>query len=146
MAYVKCDVCGGRYPVGTISCSTDGNPLIGQPPVQDGALDPERQATGFRLLGSGLAVAVERELRIGRDPAWSPLGSELRDHDVVSARHATVWVDNGRLMIRDEGSTNGTSIDDRPCEPHQHYEVPAGARLRLSSALVLTVEIGGSSS
>lgn len=142
MAYVRCDVCGDLYPVGMISCPTDSNLLVGQPAVEGDGAEVEQQPQGFHLLGSGLAVEVDPELRIGRDPSWSSLGGELEDHDVVSARHATVWVDDGRLMVRDEGSTNGTFIDGRPCEPHQPYEAPAGSRLQLSSALVLTVEVG----
>lgn len=156
MADITCQVCGDTYPTGTVQCERDGNPLVGQRAtaapnaVQHGAdRNDAETAVGapgnapgtiaFRLSGSGVDVTVTDEVRIGRDPIWSPLASQLADRDVVSGRHATVRVRDGRLLVTDEGSTNGTLIDGQPCQPGELREAPPGSTLRLSSELVLTV-------
>lgn len=46
---------------------------------------------------------------IGREP---PSDIVLPDES-VSRQHATVWIQAGRLYIRDEGSTNGTWVNER---------------------------------
>lgn len=98
----------------------------------------------FELVGSGLRIAVKDEVRIGRDPDWSPLGHELAAHDLVSGKHATLWVSPfGELVVRDEGSTNGTQVNGQPCSPGSETVVAPGSVLRLSGQLTLHVERGG---
>lgn len=63
-------------------------------------------------------------LRIGRDSSWAQI--TLPD-DSVSKRHCEVMVQNGVPMIRDLGSTGGTTIDGRRIAP-QTWHALAGAR------------------
>jgi pSer/pThr/pTyr-binding forkhead associated (FHA) protein len=50
---------------------------------------------------------------LGRDPAESLVAAAFARFDNVSRRQATVQVDDaGHATIRDEGSTNGTYVND----------------------------------
>ncbi|WP_415949015.1 FHA domain-containing protein [Streptomyces sp. KLOTTS4A1] len=52
---------------------------------------------------------IPHSLRIGRDP-----GSSLRlSHETVSRRHAELVLQGGIWVLRDLGSTNGTSVNGR---------------------------------
>lgn len=53
------------------------------------------------------------------------------DDATVSSMHASLWVDGGRVFIRDHGSRNGTFIDETRVTGIQ--EVCAGERLRLGN-------------
>jgi hypothetical protein len=67
-------------------------------------------ATRAHIVGSAGTFAVRSgvEVKVGRDPAQSPITlSEPR----VSGVHATLKLEGGRLMVRDEGSNNGTYVD-----------------------------------
>src|SRR5262249_8737167 len=66
--------------------------------------------TGFWLrAGNGREYPVPDALHIGRGPENDIV---LLD-DLVSRQHAHLWVENGRLLIRDEGSSNGTLVNGR---------------------------------
>lgn len=86
-----------------------------------------------------------RVLRAGSEPRLRPgvmlplkietsLGAEPENDLVlgdryVSARHAILQWDGAFWWVEDQGSTNGTQVDGRPCPPHQPQPVPPGARL-----------------
>jgi len=54
--------------------------------------------------------------------------------DNVSRRHATVTVDDsGRATIRDEGSTNGTFVNDDRAIPGTEVRLVDGDRLRFGA-------------
>ena len=58
-------------------------------------------------------IPAGTSLLLGRDPAQSLVAAAFAHFDNVSRRHATVTVDDsGRATIRDEGSTNGTFVND----------------------------------
>jgi hypothetical protein len=46
---------------------------------------------------------------IGRDPGQGI----VIDNEVVSRRHATIFLRDGEYVLRDEGSTNGTFVNNR---------------------------------
>ncbi|MEJ7784404.1 MAG: MMPL family transporter [Solirubrobacteraceae bacterium] len=58
----------------------------------------------------GEQVTVDDDLTIGRGA--SPAGRLGGDKE-LSRRHARLYVDDGRLLVKDLGSTNGTFVDDR---------------------------------
>jgi DNA-directed RNA polymerase subunit RPC12/RpoP len=69
-------------------------------------------------------VPAGTSLLLGRDPAQSLVAAAFARYDNVSRRHATVTVDDsGRATIRDDGSTNGTFVNDD--------RLPSGAEVRL---------------
>ncbi|MER6917327.1 DUF1707 and FHA domain-containing protein [Streptomyces sp. NPDC000594] len=95
-------------------------------------LGPDRPGLGGRLVGAVGAASAFRQrlrrawdvqrlpplllpepgpfaLRIGREP-----GSGLRlSHETVSRRHAELIRRHDRWLLRDLGSTNGTTVNDR---------------------------------
>jgi ABC-type multidrug transport system ATPase subunit/pSer/pThr/pTyr-binding forkhead associated (FHA) protein len=68
------------------------------------------QAQAVRTLSLGkLDLSETTSVMIGRDPnSYLPL-----NHPTVSFRHATIYKQNGGLMIRDLGSTNGTFVNGK---------------------------------
>ena len=72
-------------------------------------------------------VPAGTTLLLGRDPAQSLVAAAFARFDNVSRRHATVTVDDsGRATIRDEGSTNGTFVNEE--------RLLAGVEVRLVDA------------
>jgi pSer/pThr/pTyr-binding forkhead associated (FHA) protein len=64
---------------------------------------------------------------VGRDAAQCPIAlNEPR----VSSVHATVKLESGQLMVRDEGSNNGTHVAGVRISPGTWVAVPPGAQLR----------------
>jgi hypothetical protein len=73
---------------------------------------------GATILGAAGQFAIRGgvEVRVGRDPAQCPITlAEAR----VSGVHATLKFENGQLMVRDEGSNNGTFVGGQ--------RIPSGA-------------------
>lgn len=96
-----------------------------------------RTSNGFTLRGqSGQTYGISPHgLHIGRG----------RENDVVlsdgavSRRHATLWVSQGHCYVRDEGSTNGTFVNERRITGT--HEMRPGDRLRIGVAVFhLTAE------
>lgn len=114
--------------------------LLGSPPLVNGAqLSAHPTAAASRHLldlvvtegpevGARTALGIQVQ-RIGRAPA-----NTLTLHDPnLSRTHLIVGLDQGRTMVSDAGSTNGTRIDDRSLVVEQPSELRAGQRLRAGS-------------
>jgi pSer/pThr/pTyr-binding forkhead associated (FHA) protein len=91
-----------------------------------------------KAAGPIVEVPVENSLEIGRaDAGWdlvaraegrqTPLGVQ---DAMASRRHACVYFEDERLMVRDLGSLNGTTVNDRA--------LPDWAKRRASAAAPLT--------
>ncbi|MFD9128969.1 FHA domain-containing protein, partial [Kitasatospora sp. NPDC059571] len=103
----------------------DDRALLGSPPLVDGAVlalgepDPDTDPAGapataeLRVVGGPDAGGVHRlhgdEVRVGRS---SDADVPLDDPD-VSRLHLSVHLADGRITVRDLGSTNGTRLDGR---------------------------------
>jgi len=91
---------------------------------------PEVQA--FPLTGA-LASPLEPppnpyiDVRVGRDPAQCPI---TLNEPRVSAVHSTLRFENGQLMVRDEGSNNGTYVNGVRLPASVFTPVGSGAALR----------------
>ena len=95
----------------------------------------ERQLPGFGLRSSDgrLHPLLQPQTVIGRDTS-----STIRLADAtVSRRHATLILGRHRLLVRDEGSANGTFVDDQRVSGTRALSV--GSRLRVGSSF-FTVE------
>jgi hypothetical protein len=62
----------------------------------------------------GASTAVDRVLRIGRDPEFSPFARQLWADARISRRHAELDPQAQSVLLRDLGASNGTYIDDQP--------------------------------
>lgn len=81
------------------------------------------------IVGSAgqFAIRAGIEVKVGRDPALCPITlTEPR----VSGLHATLEFRNGQLMVRDEGSNNGTYVNGARIATGAWTPVPAGSLLR----------------
>ena len=65
---------------------------------------------GYYLLvdSSGNATEVSKKILIGRGKT----SDLVIDDQLVSRHHATVWMEDDKLMLKDEESVNGTFVND----------------------------------
>ena len=93
--------------------------------------------SGLRIQGvAGLFAsrrfAVSGQLRIGRDPARNDLVYPA-DSQGVSGAHCVLTVENGRLLLRDLGSTYGTFVGGNRLAANAPVELHVGDRFCLGS-------------
>lgn len=84
---------------------------------------------GASIIGAAGQFAVQAgvDVRVGRDPAQCPITlSEPR----VSGVHATLRFDHGELMVRDEGSNNGTYVNGTRIAAGAFTPIGSGGQLR----------------
>ncbi|MFJ6622140.1 FtsK/SpoIIIE domain-containing protein [Kitasatospora sp. NPDC091335] len=129
----------------------DEHTLLGHPPLLDGAVlslnepdptadDPDDApaAAELRVVGGPDAGGVHRlhgrEIRIGRS---AEADVPLDDPD-VSRLHLSLHLgEDGRISVRDLGSTNGTTLDGRlvpPAPPEAAVPLEPGAVLRIGES------------
>lgn len=96
----------------------------------------QRRAVRATLVGNAgrFVVLASSELRIGRDSARV---AAVLDNPQVSGLHATLRLEGDLLLIRDEGSSSGTRIDDRLIESGRWEEVADGAEIALGPEKLL---------
>ncbi|MFE6056621.1 FtsK/SpoIIIE domain-containing protein [Kitasatospora sp. NPDC056446] len=129
----------------------DEHTLLGHPPLLDGAVlslnEPDPTADGaddtpaaaeLRVVGGPDAGGVHRlhgrEIRIGRS---GEADVPLDDPDVSRLHLALHLAEDGRVSVRDLGSTNGTALDGRlvpPGPPEAAVPLEPGALLRIGES------------
>ncbi|MFI9330757.1 FtsK/SpoIIIE domain-containing protein [Kitasatospora sp. NPDC052868] len=134
----------------------DEHTLLGHPPLLDGAVlslnepdptadDPDdgRAAAELRVVGGPDAGGVHRlhgrEIRVGRS---GEADVPLDDPDVSRLHLALHLTADGRVAVRDLGSTNGTTLDGRfvPAgPPEEAVPLDGGGLLRIGES---TLRIG----
>lgn len=134
---IKCETCGGTFIIGTLFCTECGAALF---EAEVGSAARQWGYVHFLILDNGrkqrLPLSGSESIVIGRaDPDlgyWPQL--DLSDdggvEKGVSRRHAIVQSISDKAILIDQGSTNGTWIDDVKLEPEQPYSLPASGRLR----------------
>ena len=86
---------------------------------------------------SGQETAILGPLRIGRAAEC-----EIQLADSLASRvHATVWVEDGQLLVRDQRSSNGTFVNGRPLAPSVPSFLAPGDLLRIGNT-TFTVAVG----
>jgi FHA domain len=114
----------GFPPTGALSAQ----PLV-PPPNPYEAAPPPAAATVATLRGpsGNFTVQAGTEARVGRDPGQCSIFlAEPR----VSGVHATLKLEAGQLLVRDETSNNGTWVAGARVPPGVWTPVPVGAPLR----------------
>jgi hypothetical protein len=97
-----------------------------EPPPNPYGSGQDRGATIIGASGQ-FAIRAGIEVRVGRDPAQCPI---TLNEPRVSGVHATLKFENGALLVRDEGSNNGTYVNGTRIAAHAFTPVPNGAQLR----------------
>ncbi|MEZ4298849.1 MAG: FHA domain-containing protein [Polyangiaceae bacterium] len=119
-----------------------GGPMPGPAPGPDmggfggggGGFGPPPGAASRAVLtgGAGIfTVQAGSEMRAGRDGAVCQL---LLAEPRVSGTHATLKVEGGQLLVRDENSNNGTFVNGQRIPAMVWTAVPPGAALRFGPA------------
>lgn len=95
-----------------------------------------------RIFSERFVIQPGSALKVGRSPDFQT-ARVLADHLTVSAEHAELRNDGGRLFVTDERpSTNGTYIDGvRLPNVPGGYEIRPGQRLRLARNPAVDIEI-----
>ncbi|MFJ2579810.1 FtsK/SpoIIIE domain-containing protein [Kitasatospora aureofaciens] len=129
----------------------DEHTLLGHPPLLDGAVlslnepdptadDPDDipAAAELRVVGGPDAGGVHRlhgrEIRIGRS---GEADVPLDDPDVSRLHLSLHLAEDGRVTVRDLGSTNGTTLDGRlvpPGPPEEAVPLDPGTLLRIGES------------
>jgi len=123
-----CFSCGQPLDAARPAAENNAFPLTGaMPSVLAPPVDPYA-SSGPRLRGEGVDFPITAaESAVGRDPSrCKVLLSEPR----VSGVHAHIKVDGGLVYVKDEGSNNGTFVDNARIAPHLWVPVRAGVELR----------------
>lgn len=108
------------------------------PPDAEPAVEPEREPAAPRLyvlesgddnLSAGDSVSLSAAVTIGRSEENS---LRLADR-FVSSRHALICLRDGRRMLLDRGSTNGTFVNGERVE--EEIELQGGDRIAMGNTV-----------
>ncbi|MDP9002730.1 MAG: FHA domain-containing protein, partial [Myxococcota bacterium] len=131
---LSADLSKGGGGAGDASRFPDGGELNAKPSVQTPNVfglqrspDGPPSAATIRGPAGQFTIRVGSEVRVGRDPAQCPI---FLGEPRVSGVHATLKLDGGQLMVRDETSNNGTWISGSRIAPGGWTPVPSGSPLR----------------
>jgi eukaryotic-like serine/threonine-protein kinase len=93
-------------------------------------------------------AAAAWEMPVARDPMLLGRASEAEGYwpdfdmtfydegDYVSRRHARIIKDEGRYLIADLGSSNGTRVNGQPLVPHRDYPLRNGDRIQVGLVVI----------
>lgn len=91
-------------------------------------------------LNTGETVTATAPVVIGRRPGALPSHTPVTVRSPgreTSRTHAVLDIDTeGRLIVTDQGTPNGTRVNDGSIQPHTPTVVPPGARIQLGDAEV----------
>lgn len=132
-----CFSCGQPLPRDVAAAGAPAAPVASPPfPLTGGMASPlepppnpygSPQSASIVGAAGQFAIRAGIEVKVGRDPAQCPITlTEPR----VSGVHATLKFEHAKVMVRDEGSNNGTYVNGARLTPGVWETVPSGASLR----------------
>lgn len=107
-------------------------------------LDPHElgpAAIDILVCGRRLAVRAGQTVRLGRDEGLET-EDVFRDVMNVSRRHAELRFDGENVFVTDNGSSNGTFVNDHRLPADIEYRLSPGQALRLGSNVPIDIEWG----
>jgi pSer/pThr/pTyr-binding forkhead associated (FHA) protein len=153
---IKCPSCGNVFPENTLFCEECGSYL---PLVGDQAPDPLTESTGVRgnrsasrtlilsVHGGGrIELPLSKEVIIGRLDAERAVFPDVDFTDEqgvekgLSRRHARISLREGRVLLEDLHSLNGTFLNSTRLVPDLPYPLKDGDQVQLGK-LLLTVHL-----
>jgi pSer/pThr/pTyr-binding forkhead associated (FHA) protein len=158
-----CDVCGMANPATEMICQRCFSDISRKKPVNSRTPHIEKIIPGLKKqpvfhretleldqdktirevaplvlnMSPGQTITVRHGDTIGRDGVG---GRILNQFSAVSRHHATFKYFNGRWLVRDENSTNGTYINGTKIGPDKWYELRQKDTLSISSACTFTIQ------
>lgn len=108
---------------------TNQVPAVAAVPPPDPYAPPPARAMRAVLQGAAgvFTVLPGVEMRVGRDGSQCGI---LLTEPRVSGLHATVKIDNGQFLLRDDGSNNGTVVNGNRLTAGVWTPVPSGSLVR----------------
>ncbi|MCC8082332.1 MAG: PrsW family intramembrane metalloprotease [Lachnospiraceae bacterium] len=106
---------------------------VRQPPPAPAAYTAPLRIQGVSGYFANRRFALEGCVRIGRDAGTNQLIYPAGTSG-ISKNHCEVMVKNGRVYIRDLGSTYGTFVNGKRLQPNQVCEIGVGTRVCIGSA------------
>ncbi len=101
---------------------------VATPPPQDAPPSPYGGSSATLQGSAGLFTILSgQEMRAGRDTEKCAI---VLNEPRVSSVHATVRLDNGQLLVRDENSNNGTLVNGARLSPGVWTPIPTGSIVR----------------
>jgi len=133
-----CPNCGTAVTdAADVICSACGDPL---PTGRRRRISPVVMRITFPT--GNVDIPAGTSVLLGRDPAESLVAAAFAEFDNVSRRHATVQVDDaGHATIKDEGSTNGTYVNEDRVLPGAEVRLVDGDRVRLAADVTGSVSL-----
>lgn len=128
---VVCPVCHSKTPEGEKYCADCGFLLSSQPLEVVDLPDPPALPKLVDPASGRESLLNPGENTIGRENA-----DVLVSHPTASRRHAKITVSDGKYILEDLGSTNGTYIGNNKVETGQPVEVKPGDEIRIGSAVM----------
>jgi len=135
---------GGGAPSFPITDAMNARPLVtptgaaGSPYASPNAARPSSGAT-IRGSAGQFTIRAGAEVRVGRDPAACSI---FLGEPRVSGVHATLKFEEGRLLVRDETSNNGTWVSGARIAPGTWTALTIGTPLRFGP-VEFTVQLDG---
>jgi pSer/pThr/pTyr-binding forkhead associated (FHA) protein len=153
---VRCSACGSTFPENTLFCEECGSYLPpGEEQVPDAVAGPT-EAKGGRAASKTLILSVQhggrielplsKEVIIGRLDAERAVfpdvdfTNEMGIEKGLSRRHARISLREGRVVLEDLHSLNGTFLNATRLVPDLPYPLKDGDQVQLGK-LLLTVYI-----
>jgi len=146
MVKVKCPYCGSEfnYDPHNPLCPDCGS-VVPPPsqPQQPPQATPQQPTSQPRLASRYVIYAVKQDGSKGKVAEVVEGGPEVvlgryelysyawRDPDTMSRVHVRFVVRNGKLYVRDDGSTNGTYVDGQDIKGKGEVELPPGKEVLL---------------
>lgn len=104
---------GGTAPVGAVDNWKNAPPPATVVPPANGGRPVRFTAVNNQSFNVDMSLAEGREATVGRSSSKSNFVLN-RDDAKLSGKHFALMLKNGRLLIRDAGSTNGTAVNGVP--------------------------------
>lgn len=129
-------------------CRVCGEAIEEQVPTEE-----PRPALGRLLLSTGETVILDRDVILGRapesaeeDPALRPNLVRLTDSGEVSRMHVRVTLDGWQPMLRDLGSSNGTTLalsssSPQQLRPQEDYVLEPGCEVSLADVVSFRFDV-----
>lgn len=127
-ANVECPVCKTPNPPSETYCSDCGFLLSSEAPVMLEVTEPPCVGTLVTPDGIREFTLKPGENTIGRENA-----DVLLTHNTVSRKHAKITIADGRALIEDLGSTNGTVVSGRKLNVGERLELADGCEIEFGS-------------
>lgn len=106
-------------------------------------LDPSPEYWLIKLIGPEKVQPVFRLTNPSAILGRNERADLAVDVDKVSGQHARIEVADHSVYVTDLASSNGTTINESPLDPHVRYAVSPGDRLAFSTKLVLELKLLG---